>query len=183
MKTQLIILLIASLNFSPMKAQDITDTMQVFVQSLREDILNKKYKWVDKKQEIPKSVFSFINKWKKRNEKYKSRFALANPDEDYNCCCFQNPKLLNRRLIWAGKKDNEWVIIYEHGEGRVSNIKLLHINMSKRNDISFLYMHQIYSESPITTNDREQILFNCMTEEYLRLFKGDSVEDDFIPNF
>lgn len=155
-------------------AQNEADTSK-FIQTLHNDIEQKKYIWVTNTKEIPKFVYKFILHWKSKNEKRREKpaFKLANPNEGFNASCYVDTKLPNRQLILAGYNNKDWIIVYIHGQGRVHNTKILHFNTAKKNDISFFYMFgQIHSTQ--TIEEKEKEILRWIDIQHLCLFRGNS---------
>jgi len=55
-------------------------------------------------------------------------FSLANPNEDYRCCCTSSRKLPVRRLIYFSKSKNFFIIAYSMGGiGTWTNLLMLRL--------------------------------------------------------
>jgi hypothetical protein len=161
-------------------AQNEADTAR-FIQNLRNDIEQKKYTWVVNKNEIPKFVYAYIVNWKSRNDET-GEFDIANPKEDYNSSCFVKPELPFRRLILAGSNGKEWIIFYDHGQGRVHNTKILHIDTKNDNNISFFY-GSVIPHNEQTIDGKEKIILLDINALNLCLFQGISSFNAFSTAF
>jgi hypothetical protein len=51
-------------------------------------------------------------------------FALANPNENYNCCCTTSAALPRRQLQLIAKSKNAFVLVYRIGLGKVAPTSL-----------------------------------------------------------
>jgi hypothetical protein len=141
-----------------------------FTEKIKSDIENNKYTWIDSKKDIPKSVIKYINKSTPDSVSNGKKFRIVNPGEAFDCCCTSDHRLPPRQLILAGYNNNEWIIMYHHGQGWMSNHKILHLNIEHPNDISFFYGD--FSDKKDTTK-LVQDLTKSLTLEHLELFKGD----------
>lgn len=57
-------------------------------------------------------------------------FGLANPKENFRCCCTSSPSLPQRQLIQLFISKELLVITYRHGEGIVCNSRILIIKFN-----------------------------------------------------
>jgi hypothetical protein len=48
-------------------------------------------------------------------------FSLANPGEDFDCCCTTSKALPQRQLILLAKSKREFVLVYKKGLGKVTS--------------------------------------------------------------
>lgn len=149
------------------------NTIPKFIQKLREDIAGNKYSWIKDKNKIPKFVYSYIQNFKRENTNIEgeSEFDIANSNEDYNSGCYIRPNLPYRKLWLAGSNGTEWIIFYAHGQGRVNNNKILHIDIKKRNIISLFGGCYANTLNP-TDKEIEQLILCGLKTDYLLLFRG-----------
>ena len=153
--------------------QPIIAEASEFAKKLRHDINNKKYTWVNDKKEIPDSIYTFIILWEKENQKERERyeFDITNPEEEYNAGCYILRHLTFRRLLLAGYHGKEWIIVYEHGQGKVNNTKLLHLDIQNSNNLSFFYVEKPILKS-FTIAKKVKIFQQYVNEKYLCLFRS-----------
>jgi hypothetical protein len=151
---------------------------KAFVAQLRGDLSHKKYVWSEDKADIPKAVFDYLNAWKLKNTNEKHGFTIVNPKEEYDCCCTTDHALPPRQLIKIAKKDNQWIIVYWHGQGIVTNEKILCLNLDEKDEVSFFNFN-----TEVKTKNIQQSIFLQIKNENLCLFNGDSSGCPYFSDF
>ncbi len=104
----------------------LDENLDYFVSGLQTQL----FKTSTKKRLIPTSIKQMLNCLTKDN------FSIANPDEEYSCCCTSTPKLPKRKLLFFSKSKEIFLITYlTGGVGVSTRILMLQLQDDKIIDI------------------------------------------------
>ena len=99
------------------------DTTKIFLDknldSFLSDLQSQTFQTFTDKKQIPQSIKQQLNCLTK------DKFSLANPDEQYRCCCTSSQKLPGRKLLFFSKSKDVFLITYLTGGIGVSTTILL----------------------------------------------------------
>ena len=81
------------------------------------------------KNAIPKEIKDILDCLTKK-------FSIANPDQEYACCCTSSDKLPQRKLIYLSKSQNTLVMTYfTGGWGVMTHLLLIQFDQDKITDL------------------------------------------------
>jgi hypothetical protein len=129
-------------------------SIEEFKERIQKNYANGDFTEITHIDSIPKDFFQFVEKWKiaQNDERDYIDFKMADYGKPYDCCCMTSSLGPKRRLIFALNNGSEWIVCYNHGQGVVSNSKIIYVDLSDNKSLTWLYVTDFsdYAESNVS---------------------------------
>lgn len=110
--------MLSSYSFAQNNCGITVDTMKIYLDENLDDFISdlqtQKFKTSKDKNQIPGSIRQYLNCLTSDN------FSIANPNEEYRCCCESSQKLPKRKLLFFSGSKGTFLITYLTGGVGVS---------------------------------------------------------------
>lgn len=155
-----------------------------FLKKFRQDLPG--FERIVSKKQIPENVFREINGWKKKHiysvssdedsevDNRRSHFDMADVNKPYNWNCTPKKRLSFRQLVFAGKSGSKYFIVYNHGQGRSHNKKLLYLDLKNSDKLTVLYLDMAVTSPELLQEhlDALSTLSETDLKHHIYLFEG-----------
>lgn len=116
--TFLLFLSFSNYSFAQNTCGITVDTMKIYLDenldSFVSDLQTQKFKTSKEKSQIPGSIRHYLNCLTSDS------FSIANPNEEYRCCCTSSQKLPKRKLLFFSESKGMFLVTYLTGGMGVS---------------------------------------------------------------
>ena len=132
--TILLFLMLSSYSFAQNNCGITVDTMRIYLDENLDDLLSdlqtQKFKSSKDKNQIPGPIKKYLNCLTNDS------FSIANPKEEYRCCCESSQQLPKRKLLFFSESKGMFLITYlTGGIGASTKILMLKLQGDKVIDL------------------------------------------------
>jgi hypothetical protein len=77
--------------------------------------------------------------------------GMADPGEEFDCCCIVSDDVPDRRLVFAGLSGDQTLLLYEEGQGRAGTHYFLTVFTTSKDRKAMEFTAEIETKRPPTT--------------------------------